>query len=82
MNCSMCLDGRSKEACEACKRMQAESDWKWEIDNGCRLIRCPYCDHALVLGAYVYKNWHRFCSYCGKQLIRGEQIGLFEEGNT
>ena len=77
MNCNDCLDGTSQAACDACRRMQAEGQWIWEIDNGCRMIRCPYCDHGFTIGAYFYENWHRFCSYCGKQLIEGEQISMF-----
>ena len=80
MNCNDCCDGTSKEACEACKRMQAEGDWIWYIDVGSRHVRCPYCGSGYLVGAYKYKNNYRFCAYCGKQLIKGEQVSMFEAG--
>ena len=82
MNCDNCMDGHyktDKATCEACKRMQAEGDWEWYIDVGSRHIRCPYCGHGLLIGAYKYNNPHRFCSHCGKQMIKGEQIDFFSE---
>lgn len=78
MNCKDCCVNERTDICEACKRMQAEGEWKWEIDTGNRMIRCPYCDHGFPIGFYEYKNWHRFCSYCGKQLIKGEQTSMFD----
>ena len=79
MNCNECAARERKPICEACRKMQQESTWKWEIDTGNRMIRCPYCDHGFPIPAFTYTNWHRFCSYCGKQLIKGEQISMFGE---
>ena len=76
MNCKECYLRDRKTHCESCKRMQAEGGWLWEIDNGNRIIRCPYCGHGFPISAFAYENWHRYCAYCGKQLIHGEQIKM------
>lgn len=82
MRCADCCDGTSKAACEACRRMQAEGEWLWEIDEGNRKIRCPYCGGGEDVGPWVYENRRRFCSYCGKELIHGKQVSMFEEGTA
>ena len=80
MKCADCIEGTSKEACEACRQMQQEGEWIWYIDVGSRHIRCPYCGSGERVGCYVYENRRRFCSYCGKQLIKVQQMSMFEEG--
>ena len=77
MKCSDCLDGNHSLICEACKRMQNEGRWQWEIDTGCRIIRCPDCGGGMRFGMYRYENPFRFCPYCGHQMIQGEQISMF-----
>lgn len=45
--------------------------WIPEINNSCRLWRCPNCMKAYVgdpIGWYQWKL-HKFCSYCGARLF-------------
>ena len=79
MNCRECYHRGYQAMCDACKRMQKEGRWKWEIDTGNRVIRCPDCGGGLSFPAYRYKNDYRFCPYCGKQMIAGTQTTLFDE---
>jgi len=76
LKCSECCDGKSSRMCTACKAMQEESNWKWELDNGCRRIRCPKCDFALTFGAWRYENPFNFCPGCGEKLKLGEQTKM------
>lgn len=78
VNCKECLHhwDEKKVMCEACKRMQAEGRWKWEIDNGHRVIRCPKCGGGMVFGYYFYENPYRYCPYCGEPMITHKQIKL------
>lgn len=78
MNCRECghYYDNPKTMCNACKRMQAEGLWKWEIDNGNRVIRCSKCDRGMAFGYYFYTNPYRFCPYCGERMILGEQIKM------
>ena len=73
MRCADCNQGTSEAACEACRRMQTEGDWIWEIDNGQRMIRCPDCGFGNLIGWYTYKLQYRFCPSCGRQNVRHEQ---------
>lgn len=78
MRCNDCIWFYNHDkTCSACRQMQAEGSWVWEIDNGNRLIRCPDCGGAMVFPDYQDKNHYRFCPYCGKQRIQGEQISMF-----
>jgi len=79
MNCNDCIDRNRREStCHYCEKMQAESRWIWELDNGCRRMRCPDCGGAMTLPAYAEKNPYRYCPYCGQQMIQGEQISIFD----
>jgi len=83
MKCGDCLHNGRRSLCESCKQMQKQGIWKWEIDNGCRRIRCPWCGKSLTFDFYGCRNPYRFCPYCGKQMI-GTEEELFgkEEGAT
>lgn len=76
MNCKECLayHREQPEICEACRKMQLESNWNWEIDTGNRFVRCPDCKHALSIGLWCYKLPYRYCAWCGKKMAIGEQI--------
>jgi len=76
MNCSECHCGISKTICNACRMMQHEGRWKWEIDTGQRLCRCPDCGFGNFLSLYAYKNPFRYCAGCGHQMIAGEQMSI------
>ena len=76
LKCENCLQGTSDEACEACRRMQQEGEWLWEIDNGHRICRCPKCGFGNILGLYVYRNPYRYCAGCGARMILGEQLSF------
>lgn len=78
MKCTDCeAYGRGQpEICKACRKMRAESDWKWEIDTARRFVRCPECGHALSISLWCYSLPYRFCAWCGKQMAHGEQIGM------
>ena len=76
MRCADCLQGTSAAACAACREMQAEGDWRWEIDNGQRMIRCPDCDFGLLIGYYVYKNPYRYCPGCGRLNLKQRQMAM------
>lgn len=79
MNCNECAARERKTICEACRKMQQESTWKWEIDTGNRLIRCPDCGKALSFPFFGYSNPYNFCPYCGKRRITHEQISLLKD---
>ena len=76
MNCKECCHNGYKAMCDACKHMQKEGRWKWEIDNGNRVIRCPDCGGGMIFGAYRYTNPFMFCPYCGHQMITHKQMEL------
>lgn len=80
MNCADCIAYHRRkeqpEICTACRRMQAESDWKWEIDTGNRILRCPDCGHALTFGLWWYSNPYRYCPWCGKRRVQAEQMEM------
>lgn len=78
MKCSNCLgsSGGSTRVCDACRAMQAEGDWNWELDNGNRRVRCPDCGRALPISPYEYEMPYRFCPWCGKRRVRGEQMRM------
>ena len=78
MKCTECIAyfREQPEICTACKKMQKESEWDWEIDTGNRRVRCPECGHALSIGLWCYSMPYRFCAWCGKQMVYGEQISL------
>ena len=78
MKCSDCIDrDRHASTCPACRRMQAEGRWTWELDNGCRRMRCPDCGRGMELPAYLDENPYRFCPYCGHQMIQCKQVSMF-----
>ena len=58
--------------------MQKEGRWKWEVDNGQRICRCPECGFGNLIGAYVYENPYKYCASCGSRMIPGKQVSLFE----
>lgn len=62
-----------KEICDACKKMQAQGRWEWEIDNGQRICRCPRCGFGNILSSYAYSNPYRFCPSCGTRMIDEEE---------
>ena len=76
MKCSQC-NNKFAAVCEECKKMQKEGSWKWEIDNGTRIIRCPVCGFGQMLGAYQYTNPYKYCASCGRKMIedKGEAKG-------
>ena len=78
MKCTDCIAyGRKQpEICAACRRMQEESDWLWEIDTGNRMLRCPNCDHGFPFHLWWYSNPYRFCPWCGKRRVQGEQLEM------
>ena len=76
MICSECLEGTSAEACSACRRMQKEGRWTWEIDNGHRICRCPVCGFGNLIGLYTYNNPYRYCGSCGARMIDGIQMDM------
>lgn len=76
MNCKECYHNGYKAMCDACKQMRKEGRWKWEIDNGNRVIRCPDCGGGLSFGAYFYENPYNFCPYCGNRMITHKQMEL------
>ena len=76
MNCKECYQHGRPDVCSACKRMQQESRWLWEIDVGNRVIRCPDCGGGLSFPAYGYKMNYRYCPYCGHQMVMGEQLSM------
>lgn len=76
MNCSNCVAKGRESICEACKRMRAESRWIWEIDTGNRHVRCPECNHALSISLWCYELPYRYCAWCGKQMVNGEQLKM------
>lgn len=76
LKCSDCCDGKSGALCTACKAMRAESKWIWELDNGCRRIRCPECGFAQTFGAWRYENPFNFCAGCGERMKLGEQTRM------
>lgn len=78
MNCNKCLQGTSEKACRACREMQQEGSWVWEIDNGQRIVRCPECGFSQLISSYTYRNPYRYCAGCGKKMISSEQTKLEE----
>ena len=76
MNCKECLDKTSETVCHCCKQMQSASEWLYEIDNGTRMCKCPDCGGRMLLGVYTYWNPYKFCPYCGRKNIIGEQISI------
>ena len=44
--------------------------WIPEIDNDCRMWKCPECGKRMVgqpIGWYQF-NYYRYCPYCGTRL--------------
>lgn len=78
LNCKDCIQGTGPKVCEACREMQQEGRWLWEIDNGHRICRCPECGFGNIIHAYTYRNPFRYCAGCGKQMIFGEQLGMWQ----
>lgn len=78
MKCTDCRahDREQPEICQACKKMQAETEWNWEIDTGVRYVRCPDCKHAFSLSLWCYSMPYRFCAWCGKKMIVSEQQSM------
>ena len=76
LNCKDCHHNGYTVMCDACKKMQTEGRWLWEIDTGNRLIRCPDCGGGMSFNGYRYSNPYKFCPYCGHQMILGEQIKM------
>jgi len=76
MNCKQCLD-KSQAMCPNCKQMQATGEWEYELDNGHRMCKCPDCGGRMFIGVYSYWNPYKFCPYCGRKNIKGEQIRMF-----
>jgi len=78
VKCSDCVGyyREQPEICVACKKMRAESDWQMEIDTGNRMLRCPDCEHGYPLHIWQYSNPYRYCPWCGKQRVHGEQIKM------
>jgi hypothetical protein len=78
MNCRECSAyGRNQpEICTACKEMQQNGEWIWEIDNGQRVCRCPDCGFGNILSLWAYKNPFNYCGGCGKHLSTFEQTKL------
>jgi len=76
VNCSDCGAPHTKKMCDACRRMQLESRWDWEIDNGNRICRCPECGSGNVVGAYAYNLQFRYCTWCGEKMVTGEQLRI------
>ena len=76
LNCKDCIEGTSERACTACRKMQNEGRWMWELDNGQRFMRCPECGFANRLGGYVYENHFNFCAGCGQRMRTFEQTEM------
>ena len=76
MNCSECNEPHTKKMCDACQRMQSESRWNWEIDNGQRICRCPECGYGNLVGLYTYELRFRYCSWCGAKMVVGKQMRI------
>ena len=72
MRCTDCAakDREQPEICEACRRMQRESLWQWEIDTGHRFVRCPKCQHALSVSLWCYELPYRYCAWCGEKMVK------------
>ena len=78
MKCSDCeaYNRQQPEICTACKKMRAESEWEWEIDTAARYVRCPDCKHALRIGLWCYELPYRYCAWCGRRMVEGEQLAM------
>ena len=75
MNCANCID-KSETVCHHCKQMQNASEWIYELDNGSRMCKCPECEGRMYIGPYAYANPYKFCPYCGRKNVVGEQMTL------
>jgi DNA-directed RNA polymerase subunit RPC12/RpoP len=75
MNCSLCIE-KSGSMCYHCKQMQTASDWLYELDEGQRMCKCPDCGRRMYIGPYQYANPYKFCPYCGRKNVHGEQMTL------
>ena len=78
MRCKECISPKTDAICDGCRKMQAESRWNWEIDNGQRICRCPECGRGNLIGVWQYSNPYRYCPWCGEKMYLGEQMSLLD----
>ncbi|MBQ1293960.1 MAG: hypothetical protein IIY21_07960 [Clostridiales bacterium] len=76
MNCELCIAPKSDRLCHCCKEMQTTSDWIYELDNGTRMCKCPSCEGRMFIHSYQYSNPYKFCPYCGRKNVFGEQMTM------
>lgn len=56
-----------------------DPEWKYDIDCGNLLCRCPVCDCRMPIYMWHYKQNYKFCPYCGVRLAEGKFRRMYEK---